>query len=227
MNFKKLILTFLPIQMLLSISSTPIFAQDCDHWLKIVQIDKSVGGLFKIMDDNGTELQTIVIPTGTDVVAAGRIIERSISAHKVLKCFTRVGPYLRVNNIRNYKILDIGSLVGYKLVEVNRPNFISKVDTATISAYRKKHHVMKGFNINSETEMYDGYILEPIAYEPKVPPFGQPTEKITNWWNYKLTFFENDLRCTSGVYVDCSINEYNVDHYITIKVGIKKLALKE
>jgi hypothetical protein len=79
-NYKKLILIFFSIQILLmGVTSTPIFAQNCDRWLKIVQIDKSVGGLLKILDNDGNDIQIIIIPTGTDAVTAGHIINREIT----------------------------------------------------------------------------------------------------------------------------------------------------
>jgi hypothetical protein len=124
-------------------------------------------------------------------------------------------------------MINVGAPVGYKLEVVNRPDFISKTDTATITAYRKDHHAIVEFKVNSETEMYDGYIIEPISYEPKVPAFGQPSEKSTNWWAYKISFLNDGFGHPYGFFADCSIKEYNVDHFITIKVGIKKLVLNE
>jgi len=224
---KKLLLIFILIQILAGVAGTRVFAQNCDHWLKIVQIDKSVGDMFIILDDDGTEIKTIIIPTGTDAVAAGRIIQFEHGAHKNITCFKRVGPYLYVNNIHNYKILDIGSPVGYKLVEVNRPDFVSKADSAIATADPKTRWITEVLKINSDTEMYDGYTIDPIKYGPQEPPFGNPSERKTSWWEYKVRLYKNIFNIPTAVEVRCATSDGNTDHFITVKLKVKKLVLKE
>ena len=226
MNLKKTILTFFLIQ-ILAVAGNRVFAQGCEHWLKIVQTDKNNDGFFKISADDGREVQSIQIPPASDAVKVAADIARYIKPYGILTCFKRVGPYLCVDNVKRFTITNVVYPPGYKLVEVSRPNFISKIDTATITAYQKKHHAIREFKINSDTELYDGYIIEPIAYQPQVAPFGQPAEKITDWWTYKLTFLNNSFEIPYGLFAECSIKEYHVDHYITIRAGIKKLVLKE
>jgi hypothetical protein len=227
MKYKKLIPIFFFVQILVGVTSSAIFAQDSEHWLKIVEVDKSVGGLLKILDNDGNEIQTIIIPNGTDAVTAGRIISREIIAYKALNCFTRVGNYLRVDNVNRYKIIGSGAPAGLKLQVVNRPDFISKVDSVIVTANPETRWKTEVLRVHSDREMYDSYTIDPVSYGPQEPPFGNPSERKTNWWEYKVGFKTDQFGAPFGVEVRCATSDAKADHFITVKLKMKKLVLKE